>query len=107
MRFNFRFEKFPYLTFLSNIFLGFALGKIIISPGDELPKNILIKVLLIIGACLFWNYLLCVRKAGRGITRNIHGRMRPLFREALLCAYLNASIFIISMSLFFFKLLYL
>ncbi len=105
LRTNMTFEKFPYLTILSNIFLGLALGRILILSGDEMAGNIWIKIFLIIGACLFSNYLLCVRKAASGITRTISGKLRPFLKEAVVCAILNGCILFLSMSLFFFKTL--
>lgn len=105
LRTNLTFEKFPYLTILSNVFLGFALGRILILSGDEMAGNVWIKIFLIIGTCLFSNYLLCVRKAASGITRTISGKLRPFLKEAVLCAVLNGCILFLSISLFFFKTL--
>ncbi len=100
-------DRFPYLTLFSNIFLGFAFGRIIVTPAGELTESILIKVFLIIGTCLFFNYLLCIRKATKGITRSPAGKVRPLLRELCLCAALNGFMFLSSLSFFFFKSLYL
>jgi hypothetical protein len=97
------FNNFPLLTILANVFWGFALGKILITPGNELGGSILVKALLIIGTCLFANYLLCLRKAFKGINRNMNGKLRPFLREATLCAVLNACIFLFSMTLYFVK----
>jgi hypothetical protein len=97
------FNKFPLLTILTNIFLGYAFGKILATPGNELGGSILIQAFLIIGTCLFANYLLCLRKAFKGINRNINGKLRPFLREAMLCAFLNVSMFVISITLFFVK----
>ncbi len=96
-------NKFPLLTVLANIFLGYALGKILMTPGSELGGNILIKAFLVIGTCLFANYLMCLRKAFKGITRNIDGKLRPFLREALLCAALNGLVFLLSIASFFIK----
>ncbi len=64
----------------------------------------MVKTLLIIGTCLFANYLMCLRKAFKGINRNPNnGKLRPFLREAALCAILNACIFIFSTMLFFIK----
>jgi hypothetical protein len=103
LRINFPFGKFPYLTILSNTFLGYALGSILITPGDEMTESIVIKVLLILGTCFFANYLVCLRKAASGITRSIRGKLRPFLKEALLCAALNAAVLLLSITLFFFK----
>jgi hypothetical protein len=96
-------NKFPLMTILANVFLGYAFGKILATPGNELGGSILIQVFLIIGTCLFANYLLCLRKAFKGINRNSNGKLRPLLREAVLCAILNISIFVPSITLFFVK----
>jgi len=103
----FRFEKFPYLTILSNTLLGYALGSILITPGDEVTGSLAIKILLILGTCFFANYLLCLRKAASGITRSIQGKLRPILKEGLLCAALNAAVLFLSLTLFFFKSQYL
>jgi hypothetical protein len=100
-------DRFPYLTILSNVFLGFAFGRIVVMPAEELIESVSIKVLLIIGTCLFFNYVLCVRKAAKGITCSPSGKIRPFLREVLLCAATNAFIFLLSLSLFFFKSRYL
>ncbi|RJR34560.1 MAG: hypothetical protein C4576_26125 [Desulfobacteraceae bacterium] len=97
------FNKFPLLTILANIFLGFAFGKILVTPSDEVGGSILIQVFLIVGTCLFANYLLCLRKAFKGISRTTKGRLRPYLREAALCAALNVSIFLPAIVLYFFK----
>ncbi len=94
------FDNFPVLTVLANIFLGLALGKILVTPGDELGGSLLIKALMTIGACLFANYLMCLRKAFKGISRNTNGRLRPLLRDAILCAALNTGVFLLSVTLF-------
>ncbi len=99
--------RFPYLTILSNVFLGFAFGRIVIMPAEELIESISIKALLIIGTCLFFNYLLCVRKTAKDVTCSPSGKIRPFLREVLLCAAINAIIFLLSLSLFFFKCYYL
>ncbi len=104
---NFTFERYPYLTVLSNVFLGYSFGRIVITPGDELSNSLLIKVLLILGTGLFFKYLFCLRRAFTGVTRTIDRKIRPLLREALLCAGLNALIFLIALSFFFYKSLYL
>ncbi len=96
-------DKLPYLTILSNVFLGFALGRIIVMPGEELLESVSVRVFLIIGTCLFFDYLLCARKAAKGTTCTPSGKMRPLLRELLLCAAVNASVCLLSLSLFFFK----
>ena len=96
-------DRFPYLTILSNVFLGFAFGRIVTMPAGELIESVSVKVFLIIGTCLFFNYLLCARKAVKGITRSPGGKIRPFLREVLLCAAVNAFIFLLSLSLFFFK----
>ncbi len=103
MKSNLSFEKFPYLTILSNVFLGYALGSMLITPGDEITKSLVIKVLLIIGTCFFANYLMCLRKAARGITRSIQGKLRPFLKEAFLCAALNAAVLFVSLTLFILK----
>jgi hypothetical protein len=103
LRMPFSFEKFPYLTILSNSFLGYALGSILITPGEEVTQSVVIKVLLIVGTCFFANYLVCLRKAASGITRSIKGKLRPFLKEAFLCAALNAAVLLISLSLFFLK----
>ena len=97
------FNNFPVLTILANIFWGYALGKILATPGDEVGGSILIKGLLIVGTCLFANYLMCLRKAFQGINRNINGKLRPLLRDARLCAALNVLILVLSLTLFFIK----
>jgi hypothetical protein len=97
------FDNFPLLTVLANVFLGFALGKILVTPGDGLGGNLLIKVFLIVGTCLFANYLVCLRKAFTGINRTTNGKLRPLLRDALHCAILNGCIFLLCVSLFFIK----
>jgi hypothetical protein len=107
LHWKFTINKFPYLTILSNIFLGFAFGRILVTPGDDLSENTFVKAFLVIGACLFFNYLGCIRKAWKGIIRDIHGRLRPFLREALFCAALNGFILIFSLSLFFLKSRYL
>ncbi len=99
----FSFEKFPYLTVISNAFLGYALGSILITPGNEMTESVVIKGLLIVGTCFFANYLVCLRKAASGITRSIKGKIRPFLKEAFLCAALNAAVLFISLSLFFLK----
>ncbi len=99
--------RFPYLTILSNIFLGFAFGRIIIMPAEELTEDVFIKVLLIIGTCLFFNYLLCVRQTAKGVACGLNGKIRPFLKEVLLCAAMNAFIFLLSLSFFFFKSQYL
>lgn len=97
-------NKLPILTILTNVFFGLALGNIFITPGVELGGSALVKILLIIGTCLFANYLICLRKAFKGINRNPNnGRMRPFLREAVHCGVLNACIFLISMTFFFIK----
>lgn len=107
IRANITPDRFPYLTLISDIFLGFAFGRIIVTPADELTENIPIKVFLIIGTCLFFNYLLCTRKAGKGITHSPGGKIRPLLRELYLCATINGFMILFSLSFFFFKSLYL
>jgi hypothetical protein len=100
-------DRLPYLTFLSNVFLGFAFGRIVVMPAEELIDSISIKVFLIIGTCLFFNYLLCTRKAAKGVSCSPSGKIRPFLRELRLCAAVNAFIFLLSLSLFFFKSQYL
>jgi hypothetical protein len=100
-------DRFPYLTMFSNIFLGFAFGRILVLSADKLAESILIKVFLIIGTCLFFNYLLCTRKAAKGITCTPCGKIRPLLKELRLCAALNGFMLLLSLSFFFFKSLYL
>jgi hypothetical protein len=100
---NLTFNNFPYLTILANVFLGYALGRIFMTPGGELGESMLTKAFLIIGTCFFFNYLLCLRKAFLGIIRNANGKLRPFLREAMLCAGLNAFIFVLSITLFFVK----
>ncbi len=95
--------RFPYLTILSNVFLGFAFGRIIIMPAEELTESVSIRALLIIGTCLFCNYLLCVRKTAKGVTCSPSGKIRPFLREVLLCTAINALIFLLSVSLFLLK----
>ncbi|HSR11639.1 MAG TPA: hypothetical protein VLS90_09335 [Thermodesulfobacteriota bacterium] len=97
------YKQFPYLSILANVFLGYALGKILITPGDEMPDHLLIKVFLILGTCFFANYLLCVKKAAGGIIRTAKGKLRPALKEAFLCAALNAFIFVAAISLFLIK----
>jgi hypothetical protein len=97
------FKNFPILTILANVFWGYALGKTLVTPSDELGGSLLIKVFLIIGTCLFANYLMCLRKAFRGVSRNSNGKLRPILREASLCAVLNFSIFSVAITLFFIK----
>lgn len=96
-------NKFPLLTILANVFWGYALGKILVTPGDELGGSILIKVFLIIGTCVFGNYLLCLRKAFEGINRTAKGKFRPFLRDAIHCAVLNGAIFLLTITLFFIK----
>ncbi len=97
-------NKFPALTILANVFFGLALGKILTMPGNELVGSALVKTLLIIGTCLFANYLMCLRKAFRGITRNPNnGKLRPFLKEAVHCAMINASAFLLSIMLFIIK----
>jgi hypothetical protein len=97
-------NKFPILTILANVFFGLALGKILVIPGNELGGSVLVETLLIIGACLFANYLMCLRRAFKGINRNpSNGKLRPFLREAALCAILNACIFVLSLTLFIIK----
>ncbi len=100
-------ERFPYLTILSHIFLGLSLGRILVVPAEELAESISIKFFLIIGACLFFDYLLCVRKAAKGIICCPGGKIRPSLKELLLCAAVNAIILLLSMGLFFFKSRYI
>ncbi len=107
MRAEIKPDRVPYLTILSNIFLGFAFGRIIMTPAEELIESIPIKVFLIIGTCLLFNYLLCVRKAAKGITCCASGKIRPLLRELFICAAVNGFIFLLSLSVFFFKSRYL
>ncbi|PKN30621.1 MAG: hypothetical protein CVU64_02465 [Deltaproteobacteria bacterium HGW-Deltaproteobacteria-21] len=97
------FNKFPLLTILANIFLGYAFGKILVTPGNEVGGSILIQAFLIIGTCFFANYLLCLRKAFKGINRSTNGKLRPFLREALLCGALNVCIFLPCIALFFIK----
>ena len=98
------FNKLPILTILANVFWGLALGKIFITPGNELVGSLLVKVLMIMGTCLFANYLMCLRKAFKGISRNpTTGKLRPFLRDAAQCAVLNACVFIFAMTLFFIK----
>lgn len=97
------FNNFPVLTIMANVFWGYALGKILVTPGNELGGSLLIKVFLIIGTCLFANYLFCLRKAFKGIKRNTKGKLRPFLREAASCAFLNAFILVLSLTLFFIK----
>ena len=96
-------DRVPYLTILSNVFLGFAFGRMVVTPAEELVGSLPIKVFLIVGTCLFFSYLLSTRKAARGITCCPSGKLRPVLRELRLCAATNAFIFLLSMSLFFFK----
>jgi hypothetical protein len=107
IRANITPDRFPYLTVFSNIFLGFAFGRILVMSADKLAESISIKVFLIIGTCLFFNYLLCTRKAAKGIICNPCGKIRPLLKELCLCAALNGFMLLLSLSLFFFKSLYL
>ena len=100
-------DRVPYLTILSNVFLGFAFGRIVVMPAEELIGSVFIKMFLIIGTCLFFSYLLFTRKAARGITCCPSGKIRPFLRESLLCAAVNGLIFLLSLSLFFFKSYYL
>ncbi len=100
-------DRFPYLTILSNVFLGFAFGRIVVMPAEDLTESVSTRVFLIIGTCLLFNYLLCTRKAAKGITCSPNGKIRPFLKELLLCAAINAFIFILSLSLFFFKSQYL
>ena len=100
-------DRFPYLTILSNVFLGFAFGRIVMMSAEELIESVSIRVFLIIGTCLFFNYLLCARKAAKGVTCSPSGKIRPFLREVLLCAAMNAFILLLSLSLFFFKSRYL
>ena len=100
-------DRFPYLTLFSNIFLGFAFGRIIVTPAEELTESILIKGFLIIGTCLFFNYLLYTWRTAKGITRSPGGKIRPLLRELCLCAAINGFMLFFSLGLFFFKSLYL
>ncbi len=100
-------NRLLYLTVLSNVFLGFAFGRIIVMPPEELMESISIKVLLIIGTCLFFSYLLSTRNAAKGITCCPSGKIRPFLRELFLCAAMNAFIFLLSLSLFFFKAYFL
>ncbi len=100
-------DRFPYLTILSNVFLGFAFGRIVMMPAADLIESVSVKIFLIVGTCLFFNYLLCARKAAKGINRTPGGKIRPFLREVLLCAAVNAFIFVLATSLFFFKSLYL
>jgi hypothetical protein len=100
---NLTFDNFPYLTILANLFLGYALGRIFMTPGGELGESLLTKVFLVIGTCFFFNYLLCLRKAFTGIIRNANGRLRPFLRDAVACAGLNALIFVLATTLFFLK----
>jgi hypothetical protein len=97
------FNNFPLLTILANIFWGCALGKILVTPSDELDGSIFIKALLTIGTCIFASYLMCLRRALNGINRNASGRLRPFLREAILCAFLNIFILLTSIMLFFVK----
>ena len=71
--------------------------------AEELIESVSIKVFLIVGACFFFSYLLSIRKAAKGITCCPNGKIRPFLRELLLCAAVNASIFLLSLGLFFFK----
>ncbi len=97
------YDKFPILSVLSNVFLGYAFGKILVTPGEEMGQSLLIQIFLIIGTCLFINYLLLVRKAASGVNRTVRGKLRPFLKEAILCAALNASIFVVSITLFLVK----
>lgn len=97
------FNNFPVLTVLANVSWGYALGKILATPGDEVGGSFLIKALLIVGTCLFANYLLCLRKAFQGVNRTVNGKLRPLLREARRCAALNVLILVVSLTLFFLK----
>jgi hypothetical protein len=97
------FQNFPMLTVLANIFLGFALGKTLVTPSDELGGSMLIKVFLIVGTCLFANYLMCLRRAFKGISRATNGKLRPLLRDGLRCSALNAVILAACLALFFLK----
>ncbi len=106
IRGNLTFNNFPYLTMASNVFLGFGFGKIIATPAEDLTQSLLIKVLLIIGTCLFFHYLLCVRKVAKGISRNTQRKLRPFLKEVFLCGALNGLIFLLALSLFFYKSLY-
>jgi len=103
MRAEIRLDRVPYLTILSNVFLGFALGRIVMMPGEELIESVSIKIFLIIGTCLFFSYLLSTRKASKGITCSPSGKIRPFLRELFLCAAVNAFILLLSLGLFFFK----
>ena len=103
MRAEIRLDRVPYLTILSNVFLGFALGRIVMTPAEELIESVPIKVLLIVGTCLLFNYLLCVRKATKGITCCASGKIRPFLKELFICAAVNAFILFLSLGLFFFK----
>ena len=96
-------DRFPYLTIVSNVFLGYAFGRIIVMPAEELRESTYVKVFLIVGTCLFFNYLLYARKAARGVTRSCSGKMRPFLGQLLLFAAINALMFILSLGLFFFK----
>ena len=98
------FNKLPILTILANVCWGLALGKIFITPGNELIGSVLVKVLIIVGTCLFANYLLCLRKAFKGVNRNpTTGKLRPFLRDAAQCAVLNACVFVFAMTLFIIK----
>jgi hypothetical protein len=103
VRTNFTSDKYPYLTIISNIFFGLGVGRIIALPADELSDNLPVKILLIVGTCLFFNYITWLRKASKGVRRTTSGRFRPLLREAMLCAALNAFVLLSSLSLFFLK----
>jgi hypothetical protein len=104
---SFTFDKFPYLSVFSNIFLGYGLGRILMTASDDLGENLWIKAFIIVGTCLFFNYLSCLRKAAKGVTRTTRGKIRPFLREAFLCAGLNGFVLILTLGLFFFKSLYL
>lgn len=104
---NFTSDKFPCLTIVANVFLGYAFGKILTTPADELGDDLFTKMFLILGACLFGNYLLCVRKASRGINRTLQGKLRPFLKDALLCAALNGVMLFLATALFFFKVRFL
>ena len=96
-------DRFPYLTIASNVFLGFAFGRIMVMPAEELAESISIKVFLIIGTCLFFNYLLCTRKAAKGVTCTCSGKIRPFLGQLLLFAAINAFMLLLSLGLFFLK----
>ncbi len=100
-------HKVSYLTILSNFFLGFAFGRTVVMPVEELIESVSIKFFLIIETCLFSSYLLSARKAAKGSICCPSGKIRPVLRELLLCTATNAFILLLSLSLFFFKSYYL